>query len=275
MNRPRNRQPRPNRHHGGSNKPSTTPTGASSSSSSSTQQQQQQDTTATATNNNNNNNSRPSRGGRPYRYYTPATPQQAAGTVPTLRQVVPGASVHVVLKEDQPTGRETAGIVAELLTRGDHPRGIKVRLRGGQVGRVQRMADNTTTTAASSYSSSFPSWGRNGEEAGSSSNNNNNNRVAAPPLSAGRFTHRYTDVRRELDEFPEGPPARSLADFMPALLPDNEDAAAATGGERRRRVEEEDVSDAGLPPVVRCPVCEAFEGDETAVTHHVEREHFG
>jgi len=52
--------------------------------------------------------------------------------------VVPGADVSVVLKEDQRTGRLTRGIVQDLLTRSAfHPRGIKVRLQGGKIGRVQ------------------------------------------------------------------------------------------------------------------------------------------
>jgi hypothetical protein len=27
-------------------------------------------------------------------------------------------------------------------------------------------------------------------------------------------------------------------------------------------------------PMAKCPVCNVFEGDEAAVTHHVERSHF-
>ena len=52
--------------------------------------------------------------------------------------VTPGADVSVVLKEDQPTGKLTRGIVQDLLTKSAfHPHGIKVRLQGGKVGRVQ------------------------------------------------------------------------------------------------------------------------------------------
>jgi len=52
--------------------------------------------------------------------------------------VAPGADVSVVLKEDQPTGELTRGIVQDLLTKSAfHPRGIKVRLQGGKIGRVQ------------------------------------------------------------------------------------------------------------------------------------------
>jgi uncharacterized repeat protein (TIGR03833 family) len=50
----------------------------------------------------------------------------------------PGMRVAVVLKQDQRTGRQTIGIVKDLLTKSaNHPHGIKVRLADGQVGRVQ------------------------------------------------------------------------------------------------------------------------------------------
>lgn len=50
----------------------------------------------------------------------------------------PGTRVAVVLKQDQRTGRQTIGIVKDLLTKSaNHPHGIKVRLEDGQVGRVQ------------------------------------------------------------------------------------------------------------------------------------------
>lgn len=52
--------------------------------------------------------------------------------------IKPGASVLIVLKKDQPTGKLTHGIVDRILTNPTyHPRGIKVMLTDGQVGRVQ------------------------------------------------------------------------------------------------------------------------------------------
>ncbi|MEK9153467.1 MAG: YwbE family protein [Patescibacteria group bacterium] len=49
-----------------------------------------------------------------------------------------GLEVEVVLKVDQRTGKLTRGTVAGILTSSNfHPRGIKVRLADGQVGRVQ------------------------------------------------------------------------------------------------------------------------------------------
>lgn len=51
-----------------------------------------------------------------------------------------GLRVAIVLKEDQPTGKRTIGEVASILTSDSyHHRGIKVRLRSGQVGRVQEI----------------------------------------------------------------------------------------------------------------------------------------
>ncbi len=52
----------------------------------------------------------------------------------------PGLRVAIVLKQDQRTGRQTVGIVKDLLTNSKfHPHGIKVRLTDGQVGRVQEI----------------------------------------------------------------------------------------------------------------------------------------
>ena len=48
-----------------------------------------------------------------------------------------GQTVDIIRKEDQRSGKRTRGIVQELLTNSlFHPHGIKVRLKGGMVGRV-------------------------------------------------------------------------------------------------------------------------------------------
>lgn len=210
MNRPHNRQPRPGNDRGGRG---------------------------------GRGRGRGGRGGRGV--WQPGTPQQATGTVPTIREVVPGAGVFIILKEDQPTGQETRGIVDELLTSGNHPRGIKVRLRGGQVGRVQRM-DKTASESANNVDD-----GNDQNDTGSSST-----RTTGLERRGGgsqRFSHRYTDVRN--DEYLEGPPERSLADFLPADF-----GAPATAREP-------------AAPTVNCPMCEEFEGDEAAVTHHIDQVH--
>lgn len=54
-----------------------------------------------------------------------------------------GLKVAIVLKQDQRTGRQTVGVVKDILTNSAfHPHGIKVRLTDGQVGRVQEILGN-------------------------------------------------------------------------------------------------------------------------------------
>ena len=53
-------------------------------------------------------------------------------------EIRPGIRVAIVLNQDQRTGKQTVGIVKDLLTNsGFHPHGIKVRLTDGQIGRVK------------------------------------------------------------------------------------------------------------------------------------------
>jgi uncharacterized repeat protein (TIGR03833 family) len=60
----------------------------------------------------------------------------SAGT--RRENIHPGLVVDVILKKDQATGKLTRGVVSDILTNSSvHPRGIKVRLRDGQVGRVK------------------------------------------------------------------------------------------------------------------------------------------
>ena len=59
------------------------------------------------------------------------------------KDIRPGLRVSIVLKQDQRTGKQTVGIVKDLLTNSDfHPHGIKVRLTDGQVGRVQEILES-------------------------------------------------------------------------------------------------------------------------------------
>jgi len=52
----------------------------------------------------------------------------------------PGLRVRIVLKQDQPTGKLTEGVVKDILTNSPtHPHGIKVRLVSGEVGRVKEI----------------------------------------------------------------------------------------------------------------------------------------
>lgn len=69
-----------------------------------------------------------------------------AHRVPGIAQLRPGVAVNIVLKADQGTGKLTAGHISDILTRGDHPRGVKVRLVDGKIGRVQSLGGHTTGT---------------------------------------------------------------------------------------------------------------------------------
>jgi uncharacterized repeat protein (TIGR03833 family) len=61
-------------------------------------------------------------------------------SIPTRANIKPGLHVRIVLKQDQPTGKLTEGIVKDILTSSPtHPHGIKVRLVDGQVGRVKEV----------------------------------------------------------------------------------------------------------------------------------------
>jgi uncharacterized repeat protein (TIGR03833 family) len=54
----------------------------------------------------------------------------------------PGLRVAIILKANQRSGKETEGIVKDILTNSaNHPHGIKVRLESGLVGRVKKVID--------------------------------------------------------------------------------------------------------------------------------------
>jgi uncharacterized repeat protein (TIGR03833 family) len=56
------------------------------------------------------------------------------------KDVRPGLTVAIVMKQDQRTGRLTRGVVKDVLTKSTHhPHGIKVRLETGEVGRVKEV----------------------------------------------------------------------------------------------------------------------------------------
>ena len=56
------------------------------------------------------------------------------------KNIKSGLKVAIVLKKDQRSGKLTEGIVKDILTNSaNHPHGIKVRLKDGQVGRVKEI----------------------------------------------------------------------------------------------------------------------------------------
>ena len=55
--------------------------------------------------------------------------------------IKPGIKVLIVLKKDQKTNKLTEGIVKDILTKSpNHHHGIKVRLEGGEIGRVKEIS---------------------------------------------------------------------------------------------------------------------------------------
>ena len=173
--------------------------------------------------------------------------------VPTTREVVPGAHVKIVLKADQPTGRTVSGTVSQLLTRGNHPRGIKVRLTDGRVGRVQSIAGSSATGIVST---DF--------EASTETNHD--------ALSSGRRRHHRADRQ-------EQPPSLQPVGLDAYIKP-----AKKRGHERAKNTGDatgEGTADGGssggagrpLPPDPEdptCPICGDFRGDVAALTHHVQ-----
>lgn len=191
-----------------------------------------------------NNGARGSRrGGR-------QNPQSFSQTVPTTQQVCTGAFVSIVLKIDQPTGREVQGVVADVLTSGDHPRGLKVRLVDGRVGRVQRMV---TEEEARTGSTGLANLGRNGEAL------NGHDTINSSGAVGPRFRH---DVRAgEELQVDEPASSYSLEAFLPVGhplrdVPANQSASTSSPAARESATQ-------------ACPVCGQFEGDDVAVSHHV------
>ncbi len=61
-------------------------------------------------------------------------------SVPKRADIHANLRVAIVQKQDQRTGKQTTGIVKDILTSSPtHPHGIKVRLTNGQIGRVQEI----------------------------------------------------------------------------------------------------------------------------------------
>ncbi|KAI0404654.1 hypothetical protein F4802DRAFT_598078 [Xylaria palmicola] len=198
----------------------------------------------------------------------------APSPVPRTHQVIPGAYVNIVLKADQPTGRQVRGTVQHVLTRGDHHRGIKVRLTDGRVGRVQSMAADPEGVPATQSSLSSTFSGSADPSTASASVLENAN--AKEPRGRGPRP-RYRDAR--LEEPLDAAPAQIDlgAYIVPSRRKGNAQKRRNAGqadefGDGPNNSDHKATGDANAP-VATCPVCGVFEGDETAVAHHVA-EHF-
>ncbi|KAI5919825.1 hypothetical protein F4810DRAFT_714177 [Camillea tinctor] len=188
--------------------------------------------------------------------------------VPRTTEVIPGASVNIVLKADQRTGRQVHGIVRDVLTRGDHHRGIKVRLTDGRIGRVQSMAP-TTSSASSSDSTATNSLSPISP-------------LDPQPSRVGGQRPRYRDVRFDepLDVAPEQMDlgayivpskrkGRGRKSNNSKADPDQDQPNDLSNSDHVPQPDNLDASRDLATATVTCPVCSAFEGDEAAVAHHV------
>ncbi|KAI1109538.1 hypothetical protein F5Y14DRAFT_23134 [Nemania sp. NC0429] len=201
-------------------------------------------------------------------------PPDLVPTIPKTHQVIPGARVNIVLKADQRTGRQVQGTVQNVLTRGDHHRGIKVRLTDGRIGRVQSMASSPVGNDSSTQPSSTGSSGPSPLTLPTAED-------AREPRGQGRRP-RYRDVR--LEEPLDVPSEQT--DLSVYIVPSKR---KGRGKKRPNDDTANDMVDPGegsnsnghgttttevIANLATCPVCGMFEGDETAVAHHVA-EHFG
>lgn len=184
--------------------------------------------------------------------YTPKNIQNGriSSSGPSHIRVPPAAYVHasvhvsITLKQDQGTGREVQGTVAESLTRGDHPRGVKVRLVDGRVGRVQRIVPDEADVASTI-----------------STAGNDSVITATQALNINRGQTESTTA--------------SLADYVVVRKGKNKQTLPLGSMEARGASTANTLSNQTTEGAMtsRCPVCADFEGDEAAVAWHVGR-HF-
>ncbi|GAB7337668.1 hypothetical protein MBLNU457_g2960t2 [Dothideomycetes sp. NU457] len=198
------------------------------------------------------------RGGRgSFRGSSNPRPRPDYKPVPSAALVRPGASVSIVLKHDQPTGREVQGTVQDVLSSGNHPRGIKVRMTDGRVGRVQRMVDANSVAAPTSVSGD-----QNVDEVNGVQVRSNAAAREQEALPMRRQMVRSRDMRLDQEDEPPRTDFDLAAYIKPAKVKKGKKGALAEEALEDQPVEEQ-------KPVVTCPVCGKFEGDEAAVNHHV------
>lgn len=179
----------------------------------------------------------------------------AARRVPTVSEVVAGARVNIVLKADQPTGRTVTGTVRDVLTRGNHPRGIKVRLADGRVGRVQTLATGPAQAEEASTASAGDAQGildtvLRSEGGGPGQR---------PRREGGGW--RGDDGNQE--------PPRQEVGLDAYIRPPRPNRRQRRGVEQSTEGGRASQDGPAGSETVTCPVCGSFEGDEAAVTHHI------
>ena len=124
-------------------------------------------------------------------------------SVPNMSQLRNGVGVNIVLKADQPSGKLTTGHVAQILTKWNHPRGIKVRLNDGQIGRVQSISSAAPVESSSPHQTEVEAFER--------SFGGRANKEKGRGAKQDRGSYRMQEDYRN-DEVAAG--SRSLADYM-------------------------------------------------------------
>jgi uncharacterized repeat protein (TIGR03833 family) len=118
---------------------------------------------------------------------------------PTQVSDLVGKAVSVVQKHDQGTGRLTNGVVSEVLTNScSHPRGMKVRLTDGTVGRISNGNDNINDFDGNAGDTAFEYAPRPGPSLADFMTP-----LAAPPttsITATRTTNTNTNTSTTLSE---------------------------------------------------------------------------
>ncbi|EWC46525.1 hypothetical protein DRE_04248 [Drechslerella stenobrocha 248] len=194
--------------------------------------------------------------------------------VPAHAAISPTTPVAIILKQDQPTGRQVTGIVAQVLTRGDHHRGVKVRLTDGRVGRVQRILDAlpaATGTAGTTYGE--VGGGANGgytetDVYSDSPRATHGRRGRGRGRGGARGRPRWEGGSSGAGPGPLNGEGEERGEGVYDLTAFIRDGRRGVRGRhsQRGRLEQQQES----VQVARCPVCDDFEGDERAVQHHVE-----
>ena len=164
------------------------------------------------------------------------------------RAIELGADVSVVLKADQATGRLTRGRVQSILTNTEnHPRGIKVRLENGKVGRIAEIHSRGGDGPSS--------FGYCNDECPASS-------VASPQHARyvrrahsgslrSRAPHPYSSKDVEQESVMAGRESHQLCDFLPEKFLEIADGSSA---ERALEQTEEYVASHTEEPWP-CPAC--------------------
>ncbi|KAK4675796.1 hypothetical protein QC764_507460 [Podospora pseudoanserina] len=184
--------------------------------------------------------------------------QHSQRRVPSTREVIPGAPVNIVLKVDQPTGRTVSGLVKDVLTKGEHHRGIKVRLVDGRVGRVQSMTSSpTSSTAGADGDDALPDQGVPTTEF--------DIRERGGRRGRGRYHAGPTDWREE-----ERPSEQvGLDAYIKPAKPKRGGKRSGSATATADTAQSFDEFSVAGQQTSTCPVCNNFTGDATAIAHHV------